>query len=60
MIHFDLYLGSLNKVEGIPDLLRHAADRIEAGDFHLGHTRSIMSDGERVGGYNVSGDEVPA
>lgn len=34
--------------------LRHVADRLERGDWHPGHTRSILDvNGNRVGGYKV-------
>ena len=42
----------------LADLLRAVADRIESGDYHPGHTRSIMdANGNRVGSYRW-GDET--
>lgn len=59
MIALHLDLRDLNSADGIPELLRHVADRIEGGDYHPGHTRSIMEDGERVGSYRVDGENRP-
>ena len=35
-------------------ILRTVADRLEAGDYHPGHTQTILEyNGNRVGGYKI-------
>jgi hypothetical protein len=44
----------------IAELLRSVADRIDHGDWHPGHTRSIIgAGGERIGSYRFPPHSEP-